>query len=84
MNTDTKSQINNTLKQLDYQVYRLMGDRNKQVRQDFMTLITGNKLPKAKCGITALEYALIELAGIDVLKISKFEIPEKLYNHFNQ
>ena len=37
------------------------GDHNKDLRQDFMTELTGTKLPKAKCGIHAITDKVIEI-----------------------
>ena len=32
----------------------LSGDHNKQTRQDIVEILTGEKLPKAKCGVTLI------------------------------
>ena len=47
-----------------YDVWSLMGDRNKKNRQVLMFLITGEKLPQAKCGVTAIREKLWEIADI--------------------
>ncbi len=39
-------------------VYSFAGDRNKNLRQDFLEFITGEKLPKSKCGIRSIKGAL--------------------------
>lgn len=43
-----------------HKVWDLAGPRSKDLRQEFMYILTGKKLPKAKCGVTAIE---MELAG---------------------
>lgn len=46
--------------------YRLAGDHNSSARQAFMLALTGQKLPKAKCGITVIQqtvFALVQPAG---------------------
>lgn len=82
--SNNKTEINKVLKQVRYQVFNLAGDRNKNIRQQFMQLITGEKLPKSKCGVTALEVALLDKAGIDKSSVCKFEIPDELEKHFGQ
>ena len=49
-----------------FRIWHLAGDRNSTVRQELMLALTGAKLPKAKCGVTALEaafHAIAEPAG---------------------
>lgn len=60
-----------------------MGDSNKNNRQDFMEIITNETRPKAKCGVTALIKELLDKAGIDDSKTSKFEIPTKLKEFYS-
>ena len=47
------------------QVYNLSGDANKDNRQAVMQLLTGVKMPKAKCGVNAIMSALMEVSGIN-------------------
>jgi len=42
------------LQPLYFDVYRLAGDSNKQTRKQVMELLTGTKMPVAKCGVTAI------------------------------
>lgn len=75
--------INHILIPVNYDVWRFMGDRNKNNRQLFMQVITGQKRPKAKCGVTALLDELLNKAGIVESEICKFEIPNKLKEFYD-
>ena len=44
--------------------YRLAGPRNSTARQEVMRIITGIKLPKARCGVNAIQRGLFEVADI--------------------
>jgi len=47
-------------------IYNLAGDRNRKLRQELMYQLTGEKLPIAKCGITAIEkivYNFLNVSG---------------------
>lgn len=46
-------------------VSNLFGPANADARQEIMTLIVGKKLPKAKCGVNAVEAAVKQLARED-------------------
>jgi hypothetical protein len=51
----------------------LSGKEYRFFRKDLMAVITGTRLPIAKCGITALEETLLYIAG---LSERRFEIPK--------
>lgn len=38
--------------------YRVAGDRNADLRQQIMALLTGQKVPRHKCGVNAMRAAL--------------------------
>ena len=42
-------------------IFGLTGDSQSSTRQTIMFLLTGTKLPKAKCGINALTVAIREV-----------------------
>lgn len=44
-----------------YHIYELAGDQNKDIRQNIVEIVTGQKLPKAKCGIHFVVRVLMEL-----------------------
>ena len=70
------SEVKPMLESINYDIYNLMGDRNKDIRQKLMTSITGNKVPKAKCGVTHLKKAIGDLIN---LNLSNFIC----YSHIN-
>lgn len=43
--------------------YQLSGPANKQARQAVMQIITGIKLPIARCGVANITRGLIEISG---------------------
>lgn len=45
-----------------FDVYRLAGDAASSDRQNIMQTLTGNKMPKAKCGVTAMREQFMQLA----------------------
>jgi len=47
-----------------FNIYALAGPSNSGVRQELMTALMGSKMPKAKCGINALQKAFFEAADI--------------------
>jgi hypothetical protein len=44
--------------------YGLTGDRNAELRRAVMLALTGERLPKSKCGINALLDAMLSAYGI--------------------
>jgi hypothetical protein len=48
----------------DGRVDLMAGDRHKDARQVMLDRLTGRKNHKAKCGVTAIEKAFFEVAGI--------------------
>jgi len=45
-------------------MYRLSGPANKKSRQAVMQIITGIKLPIARCGVSNLMRGLVEISGV--------------------
>jgi len=45
-------------------VYRLAGPDNKKARQEIIRIITGIKLPAARCGISTVRRGLFEVSGV--------------------
>ena len=45
-------------------IHQMAGPHNADVRQKIMSILHGQKMPKAKCGVTVMEKAFIELSGI--------------------
>jgi hypothetical protein len=41
-----------------FDIWNFSGDRNKELRQQLMLAITGEKRPKAKCGVSELSAEL--------------------------
>lgn len=54
MSTLTRTALE-TLERYRFRAWNMSGPHNAAARQSLMQAITGQKLPKAKCGITAID-----------------------------
>jgi hypothetical protein len=54
----TKQEIRDIFAARRFDVWNFAGDRNKEIRQQLMIAITGEKRPKAKCGVNELSAEL--------------------------
>jgi hypothetical protein len=53
-----KQSIKAIMESRRYDVWNFMGNANKSIRQQVMMAITGEKRPKAKCGVNELSAEL--------------------------
>lgn len=72
------SEIRELLAKFRFDVWNLVGPRNADFRQHLMIAITGQKLPLAKCGVTAIHSALEERFPHVHLATCKAKEPEAL------
>lgn len=75
--------IKNYLQAVRYDCWNYMGDRNRFIRQDFMSLLMGKKTPISKSGVTALQKKLLELFP-DLEYSCNARIPAALENEFEK
>jgi hypothetical protein len=54
----SRQEIRAILESRRFDVWNFSGDRNKEIRQQLMISITGEKRPKAKCGVSELSAEL--------------------------
>ena len=67
-------QLKAILKQYGSKVYNMVGPRNAAMRQQVLLLITGEKMPKGKCGIFAIELCLCQELNINRIGRTPYDV----------